>query len=181
MLGKLLYIAGGLFIIAFLAFICFFAYIIYNDGDGGYANTPLEFVEAHHKKWRSWAHLKFNDWKKYYILAPDEWELVWFAPKRTVRTKNEVWDTVYINFGFIGNIRYVFFKYNTNNKRKKSESIENAQDSLRYVLEAVQGDIEKIQKKAEEETDKAKKEIEKVRESYMKSDIELKSTDRWEN
>lgn len=181
MLGKLLYVISGLLILAFIAFICLFAYIIYKDEDGGYENTPLEFVKAHHKEWRSWAHLKFNDWKKYYILAPYEWSLMWFAPKRTVRTKNQVWDTVYINFGFIGNIRYVFFKYNMNNKRKKSESIENAQDSLRYVLEAVQGDIEKIQKKAEEETIKAKKEIDKVRESYLNKEIELKSTDKLED
>lgn len=181
MLSKLLYIGGGLAVIAFLAFICFFAYIIYNDGDGGYANTPLEFVEAHHKKWRSWAHLKFNDWKKYYILAPDEWELTWFAPKRTIRDKNGVWDMVYINFGFIGNIKYVFFKYDMKNRRKKEKFNKNSQDSLRYILEAVQGDIDKIQKKAEEEINKAKKETDKIRESYLNKEIELKSTDRWEN
>lgn len=187
MLSKLLYIAGGLSIIAFLAFICFFAYIIYNDGDGGYANTPLEFVEAHHKKWRSWAHLKFNDWKKYYILAPDEWELTWFAPNRTIRDKNGVWDMVYINFGFIGNIKYVFFKYDMKNRRKKEEFNKNSQDSLRYILEAVQGDIDKIQKKAEEEINKAKEETNKIRESYLNEqsylnkEIELKSTDKWEN
>lgn len=181
MLSKLLYIAGGLSIIAFLAFICFFAYIIYNDGDDGYANTPLEFVEAHRKKWRSWAHLKFNDWKKYYILAPDEWELTWFAPKRTIRDKNGVWDMVYINFGFIGNIKYVFFKYDMKNRRKKEEFNKNSQDGLRYVLEAVQGDIEKIQKKAKEEINKAKEETDKIRESYLNKEIELKSTDKWEN
>ena len=152
MLSKLLYIAGGLFIIAFLAFICFFAYIIYNDGDGGYANTPLEFIEAHHKKWRSWAHLKFNDWKKYYI-----------------------------NFGFIGNIKYVFFKYDMKNRRKKEEFNKNSQDNLRYVLEAVQGDIEEIQKKAEAKINKAKEETDKIRESYLNKEIELKSTDKWEN
>lgn len=177
----ILHFIFGLFIITLVVFICFFAYIIHKDTDGGYANTPFEWVEAHHSKWRSWARLKFNDWKKYYILAPYEWTLTWFAPKRTVRTKNQVLDTVYINFGFVGNIRYVFFKYNMQNKRKKSEFIENSQDSLRYVLEAVQGDIKKIQKKAEEETNKAKKEIDKVRESYMNNNIELKSTDKWEN
>lgn len=180
MLGKLLYIAGGLFIIAFLAFICFFAYVIYNDGDGGYANTPLEWVQAHHKKCRSWAYLKFNDWKKYYILAPDEWELVWFAPKRTIRDKNGKWDMVYINFGFVGNIKYVFFKYDMKNRQKKEEFNKNSQDNLRYVLEAVQGDIKEIQKNAEEEINKAKEETDKIQESYLK-EIELKATDKWEN
>lgn len=187
MLGKLLYIVGGLFIIAFLAFICFFAYVIYNDGDGGYANTPLEWVQAHHKKWRNWAYLKFTDWKKYYILAPDEWRLTWFAPKRTIRDKKGLWDTVYINFGFIGNIRYVLFKHNMENKYKKNKATQSSQDNLRYVLEAVQGDIDKIQKKAEEEINKAKEETDKIRksylneESYLNKEIELKSTDRWEN
>ena len=181
MLGKLLYIAGGLFIIAFLVFICFFAYVLYKDEDSGYKNTPFEWVQAYHKDWRSWAHLKFNEWKKYYVLAPYEWELTWFAPKRTIRNKNGVWDMVYINFGLIGNIRYVFFKYNMKNRRKKNKTIQNSQDSLRYILEAVQGDIDKIQKKAEEEINKAKKETDKIRESYLNKDIELKSTDRWEN
>ena len=180
MLGKLLYVISGLLILAFIAFICLFAYII-KDEDGGCANTPLEFVKAHHKKWRDWAHLKFNDWKKYYILAPDKWTLMWFAPKRTVRTKNGVWDTVYVNFGFIGNMKYVFLKYNRNNKQKKSDSIRNAQDNLKYILEAVQRDIEEIQKRAEEEINKAKEETDKIQESYMNSNIELKSTDRWEN
>lgn len=178
---KILYFIFGVLVLALVAFICLFAHIIYKDKDGGYANTPLEFVQAHHKNWRNWAHLKFNEWKKYYILAPYEWELKWFAPCRGIRTKKGNWDTVYINFGFIGNIKYVFYKYNMKNRRKKSEFTENSQDNLRYILEAVQGDIETIQKKTEEETNKAKKEIEKVRDSYMNSNIELKSTDKWEN
>lgn len=55
---------------------------------------------------------------------------------------------------------------------------------MRYILEAVQGDIEEIQKKVEEETNKAKKEIDKIREPYLNKEnkeIELKSTDKWEN
>ena len=171
MLGKLLYIVGGLFIIAFLAFICFFAYVIYNDGDGGYANTPLEWVQAHHKKWRSWAYLKFNDWKKYYILAPNEWKLTWFAPKRVIRDKNGSWDEVYINFGFIGNIKYVFFKYDMKNRQKKEKFNKNSQDNLRYVLEVVQGDIDKIQKEAEEEINKAAETSKKVKENLDKQKL----------
>ena len=66
------------------------------------------------------------------------------------------------------------------NRQKKEEFNENSQDSLRYILEAVQGDIDKIQKKAEKEINKAKEETDKIRESYLK-EIELKSTDKWEN
>nr|DAD55862.1 MAG TPA: hypothetical protein [Bacteriophage sp.] len=172
---------SGLFFIALVVFVCYLAYIIYKDEDYGYKNTITDWIKEYRKDWRSWAHLKFNDWKKYYILAPHEWELKWFAPCRTVRTKTGNWGNVYINFGFIGNIKYVFFKYDMKNKRKKEEFNKNSQDSLRYVLEAVQGDIEEIQKKAEEETNKAKKEIDKIRESYLNKEIELKSTDRWEN
>ena len=171
---------GGLLIIALVAFICLFAYILYKDKDDGYSHTPLEWVEAHHQKWRSWAHLKFNDWKKYYILAPYEWRLKWFAPCRIITTKTGIRDNVYINFGFIGNIKYVFFKYDMKNRRKKEEFNENSQNSLKYILEAVQGDIEKIQKKAEKEINKAKEETDKIRESYLK-EVELKSTDKWEN
>lgn len=179
---KVLFVIGGLILFVLAGFYGYFALIIYKDDDGGgYKNTPIEWLREHHKDWRNWAHLNFDEWKKYYILAPYEWYLLWFAPKRMVKTKNNGLDAVYINFGFIGNIRYIFYKYNMKNKRKKSENFQKSQDSLRYILEAVQGDIEKIQKKAEEETNKAKKEIEKVRDSYMKSDIELKSTDRWEN
>ena len=186
MLTILRFISGLLFII-FIIFVCYFAYIIYKDSDGGYANTLSDWVEAYRKNWRNWAYLKFNEWKKYYALAPDEWELIWFAPKRTIKDRQGLWDTVYINFGFIGNIRYVLFKHNMENKYKKNKATQSSQDNLRYVLEAVQRDIDKIQKKAEEEINKAKEETDKIRESYLNEEsylnkeTELKFTDKWEN
>lgn len=179
MLTILLFISG-FFFIALVVFVCHLAYIIYKDEDDGYKNTITDWIKEYRKDWRSWAYLKFNEWKKYYILAPHEWRLTWFAPKRTIRDKNGKWDTVYINFGFIGNIKYVFFKYDMKNRQKKEEFNKNSQDNLRYVLEAVQGDIKEIQKEAEEEINKAKEETDKIRESYLK-EIELKSTDKWEN
>lgn len=184
---KILCIVGGFFFITLVVFVCHLARIIYKDGDDGYENTIIDWIKQYHKDWRSWTHLKFNEWKKYYILAPDEWGLTWFAPKRTIRDKKGHWDTVYINFGFIGNIRYVLFKHNLENKYEKNKAAQNSQDNLRYILEAVQGDINKIQKKAEEEINKAKEETDKIRksylneESYLNKEIELKSTDRWEN
>ena len=66
------------------------------------------------------------------------------------------------------------------NKRRKDKAAQSSQDNLRYVLEAIQGDIDKVRKKAEEEINKAKEEADKIRESYLK-EIELKSTDKWEN
>lgn len=184
---KILCVVGGFFFITLVVFVCHLARIIYKDGDDGYKNTILDWIKEYHKDWRSWTHLKFNEWKKYYILAPDEWGLTWFTPKRTIRDKKGHWDTVYINFGFIGNIRYVLFKHNLENKYEKNKAAQNSQDNLRYILEAVQGDINKIQKKAEEEINKAKEETDKIRksylneESYLNKEIELKSTDRWEN
>ena len=186
MLG-ILCVIGGFFVVVFIIFVCCFAYIIYKDGDGGYANTITDWIEEFNKDWRKWAHLKFDEWKKYYILAPDEWRLLWFAPKRFIRDKHGTRDEVHINFGFIGNIRYVFFKYNMKNRRRKNEIAQSSQDNLRYVLEAIQGDIDKIQKKAEEEINKAKEETDKIRksylneESYLNKEIELKFTDKWEN
>lgn len=184
---KILCIVGGFFFIALIVFVCHFACIIYKDEDDGYQNTIIDWIKQYHKDWRNWAHLKFNEWKKYYILASDEWRLTWFAPKRVIRDKCGLWDTVYINFGFIGNIRYVLFKHNMENKYKKNKAAQSSQDNLRYVLEAVQGDINKIQKKAEKEINKAKEETDKIRksylneESYLNKEIELKSTDKWEN
>lgn len=73
------------------------------------------------------------------------------------------------------------------NKYEKNKAAQNSQNNLRYVLEAIQGDIDKIQKKAEEEINKAKEETDKIRESYLNEEsylnkeIELKSTDKWEN
>ena len=184
---KILCIVGGFFFIALVVFVCYLARIVYKDADDGYKNTITDWVKAYRKDWRNWAHLKFNEWKKYYILAPDKWRLTWFAPRRFITDKHGTRDTVYINFGFIGNIRYVLFKHNMDNKYEKNKSAQHSQDNLRYVLEAVQGDIDKIQKKAEEEINKAKEETDKIRESYLNEEsylnkeIELKSTDRWEN
>ena len=186
MLTILLFISG-FFFITLVVFVCYFAYIIYKDEDDGYKNTLSDWIKAYHKDWYSWTHLKFNEWKKYYILAPDEWRLAWFAPKRVIRDKHRTWDTIYINFGFIGHIRYVLFKHNMENRRRKNKAAQSSQDNLRYVLEAVQGDINKIRKKAEEEINKAKEKTDKIRksylneQSYLNKEIELKSTDKWEN
>ena len=178
---KILCVVGGFFFIALVVFVCHLAYIVYKDEDDGYKNTIIDWIKKYRQDWHNWAHLKFNEWKKYYILAPDEWRLTWFAPKRVIRDKMDLWDTVYINFGFIGNIRYVLFKHNMDNKYEKNKAAQNSQNNLRYVLEAVQGDIDKIKKKAEEEINKAKEETDKIRESYLNKEIELKSTDKWEN
>lgn len=178
---KILCIVGGFFFIALVVFVCHLVYIVYKDEDDGCKNTITEWIQKYRQDWHNWTHLKFSEWKKYYVLAPDEWRLSWFAPNRTIRNKKGKWDTVYINFGFIGNIRYVFFKYNMKNRRKKNENARNSQDNLRYILEAVQGDIDKLQKQAEEEINKAKEETDKIRESYLNKEIELKSTDKWEN
>ena len=184
---KILCVVGGFFFVALVVFVCHLAYIVYKDKDEGYQNTIIDWIKEYRKDWHSWTHLKFNDWKKYYILAPDEWELTWFAPKRTIRDNKGHRDTIYINFGFIGNIRYVLFKHNMENRRRKNKATQSSQDNLRYILETVQGDINKIQKKAEEEINKAKEETNKIRksylneESYLNKEIELKSTDKWEN
>lgn len=69
---KILCIVGGFFFITLVVFVYYFAYIIYKDSDGGYANTLSDWVEAYRKNWRNWAYLKFNEWEKYYALAPDE-------------------------------------------------------------------------------------------------------------
>ena len=181
MLGILCFIVGVL-VLTLAALTGFFAYIIYNDSDGDYyCNTLYDWIKKHQdKKWTSWAHLKFNDWKKYYILAPDEWDLIWFAPKRTIRNKKGYWDMIYINFGFIGNIRYVFFKYNMKNKRKKDEITKNSQDNLRYILEAVQGDINNLQKQAEKEINQARKETDRVRKSYLNKKVNTKTINKQE-
>jgi hypothetical protein len=184
---EILYVISGFSFIVFVIFAFCLAHIVYKDEDDGYQNTIIDWIKEYRKDWRSWTHLKFNEWKKYYILAPDEWRLTWFAPKRAIRDKKGHWDTVYINFGFIGNIRYVLFKHNMKNRYEKNKAAQNSQDNLRYILEAVQGDIDKIQKKAEEEINKAKEETDKIRksylneESYLNKEIELKSTDKWEN
>lgn len=184
---KILCVVGGFFFVALVVFVCHLAYIVYKDKDEGYQNTIIDWIKEYRKDWHSWTHLKFNDWKKYYVLALDEWELTWFAPKRTVRDNKGYRNTVYIDFGFIGNIRYVLFKHNMENKRRKDKAAQSSQDNLRYVLEAVQRDIDKIQKQAEEEINKAKEETDKIRESYLSKEsylnkeTELKFTDKWEN
>ena len=184
---KILCVVGGFFFVALVVFVCHLAYIVYKDKDEGYQNTIIDWIKEYRKDWHSWTHLKFNDWKKYYVLALDEWELTWFAPKRTVRDNKGYRNTVYIDFGFIGNIRYVLFKHNMENRRRKNKAAQSSQDNLRYVLEAVQRDIDKIQKQAEEEINKAKEETDKIRESYLSKEsylnkeTELKFTDKWEN
>ena len=173
---KILCIVGGFFFIALVVFVCHFACIIYKDEDVGYKNTIIDWIKQYHKDWRNWAHLKFNEWKKYYILAPEQWRLTWFSPKRTIRDKKGLWDTVYINFGFIGNIRYVLFKHNMDNKYEKNKAAQNSQNNLRYILEAVQEDIEILKKQSKEEINKAAETTKKVKENLDKQKLRKMKT-----
>lgn len=173
---KILCIVGGFFFIALVVFVCHFACIIYKDEDDGYKNTIIDWIKQYHKDWRNWAHLKFNEWKKYYILAPEQWRLTWFSPKRTIRDKKGLWDTVYINFGFIGNIRYVLFKHNMDNKYEKNKAAQNSQNNLRYILEAVQEDIEILKKQSKEEINKAAETTKKVKENLDKQKLRKMKT-----
>ena len=64
---------------------------------------------------------------------------------------------------------------------KEYQRVMQEEEKIMKKFEEAAAEIEEIQKKAGAEINKAKEETDKIRESYLNKEIELKSTDKWEN
>lgn len=106
--------------------------------------------------------LKFKDFKRYYFLNPNSWELKYCT---VVKAEQE------FSFSFFGTILYMnFYK----KKRKKEENnAKQERDKQAYIklLNSVQKDINTIRKKANKEIEESSKIIIRVKENFMKEEI----------
>lgn len=109
----------------------------------------LLFAEIKTRK-RSEVHLiKFSDFKAYYLVNPNRWDLLnWQVAFWNPIGHRAYMDKVYFRFSFADKFRYRQWK-RALNKQKKNEKM-NAE--LIEVLKVIQEDAKKLQEKAERET-----------------------------
>ena len=93
--------------------------------------------------------LKFSDFKAYYLVNPNRWDLMdWQVAFWNPTGHRAYMDKVYFRFSFADKFRYRQWK-RALNKQKKNEKM-NAE--LIEVLKVIQEDAKKLQEKAERET-----------------------------
>lgn len=76
---------------------------------------------------------------------------------------------VYVNFGFLGNLKYSVWRRRYSKNKKEREAHEKEVKNLQMILESAQSDIEVLKKKSAEEMKKAAETTAKVKENLKKS------------
>nr|DAE13375.1 MAG TPA: TMEM9 [Siphoviridae sp. ctLqe90] len=128
--------------------------------------------------------MDFNKWYDIYCLNTKKWSLGCIPSCRidTTRPKfgdiiitSNYWNhsycikNVYVDFGFIGNLKYSRWRHKYLKNKKAQETQEREVKNLKFILESAQEDIEILKKQSEEEINKAAETCKKVKENLRKS------------
>lgn len=109
----------------------------------------LLFTDIKVQKYRELHLIKFSDFKAYYLVNPNRWDLMdWQVAFWNPSGHRAYMDEVYFKFSLADKFRYRQWK-RALNKQKKNEKM-NAE--LIEVLKVIQEDAKKLQEKAERET-----------------------------
>lgn len=148
MIGLILFLVILAIMLIIIALICYaIEYSIYTD-----------------KNFR----LKFKDFKTYYFLNPDSWELDdYTVRKKGVLAPGYSFVLQDFSFSFIDVIYYKIFK-NQLKRKKINKEVNSAHMAL---IDAVQKDINDIRKKANKEIEESSKIMIQVKKNFMKEEI----------
>ena len=128
--------------------------------------------------------MDFDKWYDIYCLNTKKWSLgcLPFCRIDTVRQKfgdiiitSNYWNhsycikDVYVDFGFIGNLKYSLWRHKYLKSKETRETQEREIKNLKFILESAQTDIEILKKQSEEEINKAAETCKKVKENLRKS------------
>ena len=83
---------------------------------------------------------------------------------------------IYVDFGFIGNLKYSRWRHKYLKNKKTQEIQEREVKNLRLILESAQEDIEILKKQSEEEINKAAETSKKVKENLDKQKFQKMKT-----
>lgn len=127
--------------------------------------------------------MDFDKWYDIYCLNAKKWSLgcLPFCRIDTVRQKfgdiiitSNYWNhsycikDVYVDFGFIGNLKYSLWRHKYLKSKEIREANEREVKNLKFILESAQEDIEVLKKQSEEEIKKAAETSTKVKENLEK-------------
>lgn len=128
--------------------------------------------------------MDFDKWYDIYCLNTKKWSLGCLPSCRidTTRLKfgdiiitSNYWNhsycikNVYVDFGFIGNLKYSLWRHKYLKSKETRETQEREIKNLKFILESAQADIEILKKQSEEEINKAAETCKKVKENLRKS------------
>lgn len=134
--------------------------------------------------------MDFDKWYDIYCLNTKKWGLGCLPYCRLDTTRliitSNYWNhnycvkNIYVDFGFIGNLKYSRWRHKYLKNKKTQEIQEREVKNLKFILESAQEDIEILKKQSEEEINKAAETSKKVKENLDKQKFQKMKT-RYDN
>ena len=130
--------------------------------------------------------MDFDKWYDIFCLNNKKWNLGCLPYCRLDTTRliitSNYWNhnycvkNIYVDFGFIGNLKYSRWRHKYLKNKKTQEIQEREVKNLKFILESAQEDIEILKKQSEEEINKAAEASKKVKENLDKQKFQKMKT-----
>lgn len=135
--------------------------------------------------------MDFDKWYDIFCLNNEKWNLGCLPYCRVDTTRQRFgeiiltlnyWNhnygvkNIYVDFGFIGNLKYSRWRHKYFKNKKTQETQEKEVKNLRLILESAQDDIEILKKQSAEEINKAAETSKKVKENLDKQELRKMKT-----
>lgn len=135
--------------------------------------------------------MDFDKWYDIFCLNNEKWNLgcLPYCRVDTTRQKfgeiiitSNYWNhnycvkNIYVDFGFIGNLKYSRWRHKYFKNKKTQEIQEREVKNLKFILESAQEDIEILKKQSKEEINKAAETTKKVKENLDKQKLRKMKT-----
>lgn len=151
----------------------------------GIFNADLDDINEKRKR-EECVKMDFDKWYDIFCLNTKKWGLSCLPhcriDKRNYKHGDVVLDNywsldyfnakdIYVDFGFIGNLKYSLWRRGYIKSKETRESNEREVKNLKLILESAQADIEILKKQSEEEINNAAETSKKVKESLDKQEL----------
>lgn len=135
--------------------------------------------------------MDFDKWYDIFCLNNEKWNLgcLPYCRVDTTRQKfgeiiitSNYWNhnycvkNIYVDFGFIGNLKYSRWRHKYLKNKKTQETQEREVKNLKFILESAQEDIEILKKQSKEEINKATEITKKIKENLDKQELRRMKT-----
>lgn len=135
--------------------------------------------------------MDFDKWYDIFCLNTKKWDLGCLPHCRVDTTRPKFGDVIitsnywnhnycvkniYVDFGFIGNLKYSRWRHKYLKNKKAQETQEREVKNLKFILESAQEDIEILKKQSKEEINKAAETTKKVKENLDKQKLQKMKT-----
>lgn len=151
----------------------------------GIFGADLDDIDEKRKR-EEYVKMDFDKWYDIYCLNTKKWSLGCLPSCRIDTTRQKFGDiiitsnywnhsycikNVYVDFGFIGNLKYSLWRRNYIKAKETREANEREVKNLKFILESAQDDIEVLKKKSEEEMKKAAETTKEVKKNLDKQEL----------